>query len=137
MCLENIQHQEIENMSLMELAKKVLSEKNHPMSFKELFDKVSELKAFTKEQKQEKIGQFYTELTIDGDFFMEEKNIWGLKRWYRIEKGETVPEPLNDQTETLQDDHDESSSFEASTDEELDVEIDFASDAELFGQEEI
>lgn len=93
MRLENYNEEEIENMSLIDLAKLVLLQERQPLKFNEAFEKVSELKGLTEAQKQAKISQFYTELNVDGNFIMNGQNTWGLKRWYRVEKEEAAPIP--------------------------------------------
>lgn len=88
MSLKNHSKEKMAKMSLVELTKLVMLEENKPMKFNEAFDKVSELKGLTEEQKQDKIGQFYTDLNVDGNFVSNGSNTWGLKRWFRSGKKE-------------------------------------------------
>lgn len=70
--------------SLIEFAYDVLSASKSPVPFKELFDRVieeSELK-LTGSQIKDKIGKFYTQLSIDGRFLMLDNNTWDLRSRY-------------------------------------------------------
>jgi DNA-directed RNA polymerase subunit delta len=84
--LENFSREEIEKMSMLELAKEVLLTETKAMNFKDIFDKVAELKGFTQKQKDELLAQFYTDLNVDGRFITLGANMWGLKRWYPFEQ---------------------------------------------------
>lgn len=84
--LKKYSHEEIEKMSMVDIANLVLLEEQKPLTFKETFDKVSQLKNWDETQKQNKISQFYTDLNVDGRFITNGSNTWGLKRWYRVDQ---------------------------------------------------
>lgn len=46
--------------------------------FYDLFDEVAKIKGFTEEEKNDKISDFYTNLTLSGDFLMVAENYWDL-----------------------------------------------------------
>lgn len=95
MRLQDYSKEKMANMSLIELAKLVMLEEKKPMKFNDAFDKVAELKGLTEQQKQEKIGQFYTDLNVDGNFVSNGSNTWGLKRWVRANsKAEEIEEDI-------------------------------------------
>jgi len=56
--LKKYSHEEIEKMSMVDIANLVLLEEQKPLTFKETFDKVSQLKNWDETQKQNKISQF-------------------------------------------------------------------------------
>lgn len=95
MSLKNYSHDEKKQMSMVELANLLLSDQKKDIPFKELFAEVSELKEFTEEQKKANIGQFYTDLNIEGQFMNVGSNVWALRRWYPVDqvKSETKPAP--------------------------------------------
>lgn len=86
MSLKANSHEERGRQSLIELAKVIVAEKREEMNFNDLFTAVAELKGLTNEEKQAKIGQFYTELNMDGNFTTNGANVWGLKGWYQTER---------------------------------------------------
>src|SRR5690606_22111533 len=73
-------------MSMLELAKEVLYAETKAMDFRDIFNKVAELKGFTEQQKADMLAQFYTDLNVDGRFITLGANMWGLKRWYPFEQ---------------------------------------------------
>ena len=78
--------EEINEMSLIEIAYELLVEKNHAVSFKDIMDEVSSLSGLTDQQVKAKIAQFYTELNIDGRFLAIGENQWGLRVWYPVDQ---------------------------------------------------
>ncbi|MBY7144758.1 DNA-directed RNA polymerase subunit delta [Virgibacillus sp. NKC19-3] len=86
MSLEQYSHEEVKQMAMIELANSVLMDEKKSLHFREVFDKVAELKDFSEEEKTANIAQFYTDLNVDGRFITLGENTWGLKRWYPVEK---------------------------------------------------
>ncbi len=73
-------------MSMIDLANLILLEEKKALNFKDIYEKIAELKGFTEEEKHDNIGQFYTDLNINGHFMTTGSNMWGLKRWYPVEQ---------------------------------------------------
>src|SRR5690625_268087 len=92
MSLQNYSKEEMAKMSLVELAKLMMLEERKPMKFNDIYNKVAALKGLTEEQKQERIGQFYTDLNADGTFISNGSNTWGLNRWYSTEHKQDADE---------------------------------------------
>ncbi|WP_067728480.1 DNA-directed RNA polymerase subunit delta [Oceanobacillus damuensis] len=88
MSLENFSHEEIQDMSMIEVASKILFEEKKAINYRELFDKIAEIKGFSKKQKEDNISQFYTDMNVDGRFLTLGSGMWGLKRWYPVEQAE-------------------------------------------------
>ncbi|WP_164217611.1 DNA-directed RNA polymerase subunit delta [Virgibacillus sp. YIM 98842] len=86
MSLKNYSHDELERMSMIELANAVLMEEKKAMDFKEIFEKIAEVKNLSETDKQTGISQFYTDLNVDGRFLTIGSNKWGLKRWYPVDQ---------------------------------------------------
>lgn len=70
---------DINLLSLVEIAIEVLRESKEKSTFLELYNKVSEMKNFTEEEKNEHIAQFYTDITSSGDFIYCGEDLWDLK----------------------------------------------------------
>ncbi|PWU67011.1 MULTISPECIES: DNA-directed RNA polymerase subunit delta [Gracilibacillus] len=86
MSLQNLTEEKIDEMAMIDVATELLEDGNKAMDFRELFDKVAELKGFKEEEKDERLSQFYTDLNIDGRFMTKGSNLWGLKKWYPVEE---------------------------------------------------
>lgn len=141
--LQNYSKEKIAKMPLVELTKLVMLEEKKPMKFNEVFDKVAELKGLTEEQKQEKIGQFYTDLNVDGSFVSSGSNTWGLKRWFRSDQKEEIddaPRKIVRRKRRITDDEDDDIDLElAMIDENIDEfndDLDYDDDFELDLDEE-
>lgn len=85
MSLANYSHEESKKLSMIELANAIMLDEKKAMNFRDVFEKIAEIKGFSDEEKQTNIAQFYTDLNVDGRFITIGSNMWGLKRWYPVE----------------------------------------------------
>ncbi|HLR09220.1 MAG TPA: DNA-directed RNA polymerase subunit delta [Bacillota bacterium] len=90
MSLENYSYEEIKKISMIDLAMMIMEENKEAMHFKDVFERLAELKRYSEEQKNEYLDQFYTDLNFDGRFLTIGSNMWGLKRWYPVEQIDEV-----------------------------------------------
>lgn len=65
--------------SMIETAYEVLRQENKAMQFPALWDIVSSEMGFTKQQHDDNIAQFYSDLSIDGRFASLPGNTWDLR----------------------------------------------------------
>jgi len=86
MSLKKYNLEQIQKMSMIELANLILADEKKELNFLDLFHKVSEYKGFTKEQQDDLLARFYTDLNVDGRFTTLGSNMWGLKRWYPVDQ---------------------------------------------------
>jgi DNA-directed RNA polymerase subunit delta len=86
--LDDFSREELKQKSMLELASIVLQDAKKALNFQEIFNQIAELKGFSKEEKELKIAQFYTELNVDGRFLTLGSNLWGLKAWYPVDQAE-------------------------------------------------
>lgn len=127
--LKDYSPEQIENMSMLELASIILKEEKKALHFKDVFDKVAEVKGFSEAEKEEKIAQFYTDLNVDGRFTTLGSNMWGLKRWYPIEQAdEEVHTPKKKKKKATK---------KKRKEEEIDEEEDFEEEDDLLEDEDI
>ncbi|MDQ0360785.1 DNA-directed RNA polymerase subunit delta [Breznakia pachnodae] len=75
---------------MIDIAYDVLNNSKSAVVFIELFNNVSEIKGLTQAQKEDKIAQFYTDLSLDGRFVIMEDNKWDLKSRHRLEEVKKV-----------------------------------------------
>lgn len=82
MSLKELDQNDINKLSLVDLAYEYLIEENKEFNFLEIFNQVAKIKGLSESAKEDKLAQFYTDLNIDGRFTALGSNNWGLKRWY-------------------------------------------------------
>ena len=72
--------------SLLEYAYEIVSESKDPISFKDLWGRICEKKGLSKEEMENKVSQFYTNLLLDGRFVNLGDNIWDLRTRHKFDK---------------------------------------------------
>src|SRR5690625_6376789 len=82
MSLKELDQNEIDKLSLVDLAYEYLIEENKEFNFLAIFNEVAKVKGLSESAKEDKLAQFYTDLNIDGRFTALGSNNWGLTRWY-------------------------------------------------------
>lgn len=71
--------------SLMDAATKIMLKEKHSFNLYDLYDRVSELLNLSKEEHQELLSKFYTDLTTSAKFIYVGDNEWNLKANEKIE----------------------------------------------------
>lgn len=84
----NIDQERALEIPMVDLAFMVLKAANTPYYYRDLMKEIAKLRGMSEEQSQDAIAELYTEINIDGRFACVGTNLWGLKRWYPIEKSE-------------------------------------------------
>jgi DNA-directed RNA polymerase subunit delta len=136
----NISEEKAQEMPMVDLAFQLLKEYNKPLYYRDLMQEVAKIKGLSEEEINDVIAHLYTEINIDGRFACVGGNMWGLKRWYPLEKSEDAmgsgkrPRIIND------DDLDDEDLYEDDSEESFDSEEDFDSidedDDDLFLDDE-
>ena len=83
--LKKMSKEEIELLSYTDITYMLLKENKKPMNTAQLFKKICELLELTEEEYSEKIGDYYTSLTIDKRFYMLENAEWDLAEKHKVE----------------------------------------------------
>lgn len=100
MNLKNMTKEEIEALSYTDLTCILLTENKKPMSTADIFKKICELLEYSEEEYSEKIGDYYTSLTIDKRFVMLDDAKWDLRQNHAIEiKVEDDEEEIDEEQE--------------------------------------
>lgn len=86
MGLKEYSKEELADFSLVELTNLILEEENKATDYKDLFNKVADIKKMSSNQRDEYLLQFYTDLNVDGRFMTAGSNLWGLKSWYTVDQ---------------------------------------------------
>ncbi|WP_042351079.1 DNA-directed RNA polymerase subunit delta [Bacillus massiliigorillae] len=88
MSLNQYTKEELKEMSLIEVAYEILSERKQAVSFQELVSEIAKLQDKSMAEINMQISQFYTDLNVDGRFSTTGENHWGLKDWYPVDQVE-------------------------------------------------
>jgi len=127
---------------MVDLAFMVLKAANTPYYYRDLMNEVAKIRGMSEEEISDVIAQLYTEINIDGRFACVGTNLWGLKRWYPLEKSEDAvssgkrPRIINDEDDDLDDDFvEEEEGYNSEEDDDYDA-VDEDSDDELFADDD-
>ncbi len=130
-------------MPMVDLAFMILKSVNTPMYYRDIMQEIAQIKGIGSEEVNQVIAQLYTEINIDGRFACVGANLWGLKRWYPIEKAEDpmgTPRPRiinDDDDDDIDDDYEEEESFDNDSAEDYDgIDEEEDEDAEIFDDED-
>jgi DNA-directed RNA polymerase subunit delta len=78
----------IQEMPMVDLAFEVLKAANTPFYYRDLMQEIAKIRGLTQDQILEVVAHLYTEINVDGRFACVGSNVWGLKRWYPIERSD-------------------------------------------------
>lgn len=123
---------------MVDLAFMVLKAANTPYYYRDLMNEVAKLRGFSEQEINETIAQLYTEINIDGRFACVGTNLWGLKRWYPLERSDDPvanakrPRIINDEDDDDDDFVDEEETYSVDdADEDYDS-VDEDTDDDIF-----
>lgn len=145
--LKDYSKEQLQEMSLIEIAFELLSDRKEAIAFNDIMDELKNLLELSDEQVRAKIAQFYTDLNIDGRFLGLGDNRWGLRVWYPIDQVEeevvTQIKPkkkkgkkLKDEDDVELDDYDELNEEDIDYDD-IDEEDDLLDDDLLEDEEDL
>lgn len=129
--------EELKEMSLIEVAYEILSERKQTVSFQGLVSEIAQLQDRTMEEINMQISQFYTDLNVDGRFSTTGENNWGLKDWYPVDqvedeltnsvkpKKKKAKKAVEDDLDEFEDlDEDDEDDFDEDDEDNLDTDVD-------------
>lgn len=93
MNIRELSQEELKEESFVDLAFALLEETHETKLFLEIVKEVEKLLGWTREDSTPKLGQFYTDMNIDGRFLILGENRWGLREWYPVEQIEEESAP--------------------------------------------
>jgi len=126
MYLKDMSKEELELLSYTDLTNLILTENKTSMNTPTIFKKICDLLGYTEEEYMDKIGDYYTSLTIDKRFVLLENHEWDLREKHAVElviDDDEEDESLEDDSEEEVEENDEeeiSSEDELDTDDDLD-----------------
>ncbi len=118
MNLKDMTKEEIEALSYTDLTCILLTENKKPMSTAEIFKKICEILGYSDAEYSEKIGDYYTSLTIDKRFILLDDAKWDLRKNHAVEI------KVEDDEEEETEEEEENNEEEEETDEDIETAID-------------
>lgn len=118
MNLKDMTKEEIEALSYTDLTCILLTENKKPMSTAEIFKKICEILGYSDAEYSEKIGDYYTSLTIDKRFVLLDDAKWDLRKNHAVEI------KVEDDEEEETEEEEENNEEEEETDEDIETAID-------------
>lgn len=138
MNLKDMTKEEIEILSYTDLTCILLTENKKPMTTAEIFKKICELLDYSDSEYSEKIGDYYTSLTIDKRFVMLEDAKWDLRKNHVVKiQVEDDEEEIEEEPEEEIEEIDEEVETPVDDEEELDVGDDDLDDLSVLTTEEL
>ncbi|MNW32305.1 DNA-directed RNA polymerase subunit delta [compost metagenome] len=119
-----IDPEKVHEIPMVDLAFMVLKAANTPYYYRDLMNEVAQLRGLTEDEINDVIAQLYTEINIDGRFACVGTNLWGLKRWYPVDKSEDTLTGAK-RPRIINDEDDEDDDYQDEEEESYDADDDF------------
>jgi DNA-directed RNA polymerase subunit delta len=135
--LNQYSKEELQEMSLIEVAFEILKEKKQAITFQELMAEIKKVMKLDEAEVTERMVQFYTDINIDGRFMSQGEGRWGLRVWYPVDQIEednvTTVKPKKKKSKKAVDEDD----LDLDEFDEIDEEdLDFDDDIEEFDDDD-
>ncbi|WP_430115840.1 DNA-directed RNA polymerase subunit delta [Neobacillus rhizosphaerae] len=131
--------EELQELSLIEMAHEYLKNSKQPITFNELVKEITNAVGMSQEEIRSRLAQFYTDMNIDGRFLSLGENRWGLRVWYPVDTAEeevvTAVKPKKKKAKKVVDE-DEIEDFDEIDEEEYDEIDDFADEDDLLDDDD-
>lgn len=121
MKLKDMKLEELELLSHADLTYKILKEEKKPLNTPTIFHHICDLLEYTESDFEDKIGDYYTSLTIDKRFIMLDSGEWDLRENHSV--------AINMEDEIIDEEDNEEEVDSTSEDEEDNEEIDVEEEA--------
>ncbi|MDR6120959.1 DNA-directed RNA polymerase subunit delta [Bacillus sp. SLBN-46] len=139
MSLAQYSKEELQELSLIEMAHEYLKNSKQPIAFNELINEITNAVGMSQEEIRSRLAQFYTDMNIDGRFLSLGENRWGLRVWYPVDTAEeevvTVVKPKKKKAKKVVEE-DEIEDFDEIDEEEYDELDDFADEDDLLDEDD-
>jgi len=140
MLLKDMSKEDVELLSYTDLTNLILTENKSSMNTPTIFKKICDLLGYSEEEYMDKIGDFYTSLTIDKRFVLLENHEWDLRERHAVEL--VLDDEDEDDEEALEEENEEEVLDEEveddmiSSEDELDTDDDDLDDLTIISDEE-
>lgn len=139
MLLKDMSKEELELLSYTDLTNLILTENKKSMNTPTIFKKICDLLELSEEEYMDKIGDYYTSLTIDKRFVLLENHEWDLRERHAVElvidDEEDEEEEITEEEEEIVEEEDINDE-EISNEDELDTDEDDLDDLTVIDEED-
>lgn len=104
MSLKNMSKEELEILSYADITQMLLKENKKPMSTAEIFKEICNLFEYDDDYYVNKIGDYYTSLTIDKRFVLLNDKKWDLRDNYPVSSLVEEDEEIDDEVDVFEED---------------------------------
>ena len=118
MKLKDLTKEELKTLSYTDLTNLVLSDSKKPMTTPVIFKKICELLDYSDSDYENKIGDYYTSLTLDKRFVLLDSHEWDLRERHAVALDVDDEEEIDSEEET------EEENEEENIDDEVEDELD-------------
>ena len=148
MKLKDMKLEELELLSYTDLTYKILKEEKKTLNTPTIFHTICDLLGYTDTDFEDKIGDYYTSLTIDKRFMMLENGEWDLREHHSVDinfEDEIVDEEETDEEEVEETEEDidneeldvEEDSLESTMEDDLEDSDDDMDDLSILDEDEL
>ena len=141
MKLKKMSIEELELLSYTDLTYMILKEEKKTMNTSEIFKRICQLLSYSDEAFSEKIGDYYTSLTIDKRFLMLENGEWDIRDNHSVEisldDDEEEPVSEEEEEEIVEEETEEEEDIDAVVDDELEDVDDDIEDLAVLDEDEL
>lgn len=143
MNLNEMSKEELELLSYTDLTYKLLKETKKTMNTANLFQEICNLLEYSESEFADKIGDYYTSLTLDKRFVLLETNEWDIRDNHSIDLDmdeideEEVDEEIEEEEEEIEEELEESEDLYDDDAEILDDDDDDLDDLAILDEEEL
>ena len=99
------------NKSMLDIAYDIITAKNAPIAFKEMWEQIVKIQGLNEEDARKKISRFYTNLSLDGRFVTLGENMWDLRAHHTFDKVHIDMNDVYRDVETISDDDEEEKEY--------------------------
>ncbi len=99
------------NKSMLDIAYDIITTKNAPIAFQEMWDEIVKIQGLNEEDARKKISRFYTNLSLDGRFVTLGENMWDLRSHHTFDKVHIDMNDVYRDVETISDDDEEEKEY--------------------------
>ena len=124
MKLNELTKEELKTLSYTDLTNMVLKESKKPISTPVIFKKICELLDYSDSDYENKIGDYYTSLTLDKRFVLLENHEWDLRERHAVELVLDDEDEDDEEAEENEDEEEENNLDEVEDDLEDDDDLD-------------
>ena len=126
MKLKNMPLEEIQILSYTDLTYMILKENKKPMTTLEIFKEICSLLNYSEDAYADKIGDYYTSLSLDKRFLMLDSGEWDVRDHHSIDMNveEEVTDDEDEEDETMEEDNEVEDALNEEIEDDMDTPLD-------------